>query len=175
MKRLKKSAACLKVLGWILLGIAAALTLYSLASDSDGWKGMKVLMKAGEQEVGAFERVSFDHQYFDAMRSAASTTGETEEERIADVREYFSSWETRLEEGMQKRESREVEEGYKARAEQFDADEYIAFFENLDNSEEQRHIRQAIEYIDSVVKPASGKKAIAKAQAVSAESSLESF
>ena len=175
MKRLYKTSKILRVLGWVLIGIAAALTLYNLASDTDGWNGLKKIYTSLGKEISAVERVPFDHQYFDAMRSAASTMDETEEERIADVRPYFSRWEKQIDKIWKQREAEAVENLYQEKAASLSAEEYIAYFEQLDSSEEQRDIKQAIEYIDSVVKPAAAKKAIAKAQAASAQGKLESF
>ena len=74
MKQLKKTATVLRIIGWVLLGVAAALTLYALATGSDGWSGIKNVLATGEKKTGAFERVTFDPKYFNAMRSAADTT-----------------------------------------------------------------------------------------------------
>ena len=177
MKQLKKTATVLRIIGWVMLGVAAALTLYALATGSDGWSGIKNVLATGEKKTGAFERVTFDPKYFNAMRSAADTTEWEMDERVADVRSYFTKWEKKLGEGMAEVDTKKVNALYDDLTKTLDADEYLTFYDQMDSFEDQRHIKQAIEYIDSAVKPAGGKNVGGKKALTSAsnEANLSKF
>ena len=173
MKTAKVTSLIVKIVGWVLIALALVLTIYNLANDSASWKEMRSMLKNVDESTGAFERVAFDHQYFKALISAAGTKTQTDEERVEDVRRWFAPWEEQMVEGKAAKDAAEIDAFYAEFNETFDAKAYLEFYENMESSEETRHIKQAIDYLDANVKPASGKGGkLAKLQAASVEDDM---
>ncbi len=158
MKHLKRTATALRILGWVLIAIAAAMTIYVLANDSKALKSMKTGLKNYEVEgIGAFERVVFDNRYFSALNKAADTKTQVETLRVNAVRPYFDIWEKRLWQGEQAAVDRYIGEVYTSLESDFDAQAYLDFYSQLESGEESRLIKEAVEYLDTISKPAGGK------------------
>ncbi len=175
MKHLKRTATALRILGWVLIAIAAAMTIYVLANDSKALKSMKASLKYVEVEgIGAFERVAFDNRYFSALNKAADTKVQVESLRVNAVRPYFEIWEKRLWQGEQALVDRDIADFYNKLEGEFDAQGYLDLYSQLESGEESRLIKEAVEYLDTISKPAGGKGGkLAKLQAASVEGDVK--
>jgi ATPase components of various ABC-type transport systems, contain duplicated ATPase len=176
MKHLKRCAAALRILGWVLILIAAAVTIYALANGTKPWNVLKDNLKTVDRSAPVYERVAFDNRYFSALSKSASTKGQGEEMRIRTVRPYFSIWEDRLSDGLSELIDKHIEVFYSSLETDFDPEGYLEFYEALESGEESRLIKDAVEYLDSVAKPAAGKGGkVAKLQAASVEGDIKAI
>ena len=73
MKAAKRLATVLKIIGWVLIALAVGVTIYSLATSGGPWNTMKNWLSKGGIRQNIVDRVSFDHQYYNALIDAADT------------------------------------------------------------------------------------------------------
>ena len=175
MKTAKRCALALRIIGWVLIGLAIAMSIYVLANSGSAWKSMKGMLTQTGADTKTFERVSFNHQYFNALNDAALSKGTGDSQRISKVRAYFDTWQNRMEASSQKAADDELEVIYADLEQNFDSQAYLDFYETLESSEEVRHIKEAIEYLDSLSKPSGKGGKLSKLQVASAESDLKAY
>ena len=175
MKELKRTASVLRVIGWVLIGLAVAATIYTLANDGSAFNSLRARGVQADVHLNAWDRIVFDHQYFNALSDAAGTKALPQAERAASVRPYFSRYEAALQAAETAEKDRYTEEFYASFPQNFDAAAFLAFYEKLEGGEEDRLLREAVEYLDSVSKPAGKGGKLAKLQAASIEPDLRAF
>ena len=176
MKGLKRCAFILRLIGWILIGIAVAVTIYVLATDGTALNAMRNQSSALNASFNAVDRVVFDHQYYNAMIDAANSKTKTAAERNSRARAYFDRFEQRLQGGFNDQTRQNLDAIYADFDANFDAAAYMEFYEQLEGGEESRLLKDAFEYLDSVSKPAAGKSGkLAKLRAASVEPDIAAF
>ncbi len=171
MKAAKRIATALRILGWFMVAIAVGVTIYAFATSGGSWGTLKGWLDKYGGKTSAVEKISFDHQFYNALNDAADTKGIQENLRYSRARSFFGNWETRLE-TLVGRDVEKTVEAFYAAADKTTAEEagtYLAFYEQLESGEESRLLKETFEYLDSIAKPAAGKGKLAKLQAASVE------
>ena len=74
MRSIKRTAVIIRVIGIVLLFLAAAMTIYSLASSGSAWKIMGDALNASGVQTGFMDRLSFNSAYYGAMSEIVSET-----------------------------------------------------------------------------------------------------
>ncbi len=176
MKKMKLTASALRIIGWVLIGLAVIMTIYVVANDGGPYNTLKNAAAKLETSFGFGERVLFDHQYFDALNNAASTKDQQSALRVERVRSYFSKYENRMQAAVDRQAQEAVTDFYAHFGERFDAAGFLTFYEQLESGEDTRLLKEAFEYLDSLAKPAGGKGGkLAKLQAASVEPDVKAF
>ena len=178
MKAGRKIASALRIIGWVLIGLAVAVSIYTLATSGGPWGSFNSTFKAEDENLNIFDRVRFGRQYYSALNDAAKTKGQVETLRVNSIRSYFSDWEGRLAEAKAKNALNRAEEFYTGNADSLTADdakEFLTWFEQVESSEETRQLKEVFEYLDGLAKPAAGKGKLAKLQAASMEPVFRTF
>ena len=99
MKAAKRLATVLKIIGWVLIALAVGVTIYSLATSGGPWNTMKNWLSKGGIRQNIVDRVSFDHQYYNALIDAADTRKLQDSLRQDRARTFFTVWESKLRTG----------------------------------------------------------------------------
>ena len=176
MKKVKLTASALRIIGWVLIGLAVIMSIYVIANDGGPYNTLKNAAAKVEVDFGFGERVLFDHQYFDALNNAASTKDQQNAQRVEQVRLYFSKYESRIQAAVDKQAEDAVADFYAHFGETFDAAGFLTFYEQMESGEDTRLLKEAVEYLDSLTKPAGGKGGkLAKLQAASVEPDVHAF
>ena len=176
MKKVKLTASALRIIGWVLVGLAVIMSIYVIANDGGPYNTLKNAAAKVEVDFGFGERVLFDHQYFDALNNAASTKDQQSAQRAEQVRPYFSKYENRIQAAVDKQAEDAVADFYAHFGETFDAAGFLTFYEQMESGEDTRLLKEAVEYLDSLTKPAGGKGGkLAKLQAASVEPDVHAF
>ena len=176
MKKMKLTASALRIIGWVLIGLAVIMSIYVIANDGGPYNTLKNAAAKVEVDFGFGERVLFDHQYFDALNNAASTKDQQSAQRAEQVRPYFSKYENRIQAAVDKQAEDAVADFYAHFGETFDAAGFLTFYEQMESGEDTRLLKEAVEYLDSLTKPAGGKGGkLAKLQAASVEPDVHAF
>ena len=176
MKKVKLTASALRIIGWVLIGLAVIMSIYVIANDGGPYNTLKNAAAKVEVDFGFGERVLFDHQYFDALNNAASTKDQQSAQRAEQVRPYFSKYENRIQAAVDKQAEDAVADFYAHFGETFDAAGFLTFYEQMESGEDTRLLKEAVEYLDSLTKPAGGKGGkLAKLQAASVEPDVHAF
>ena len=176
MKKMKLTASALRIIGWVLIGLAVIMTIYVVANDGGPYNTLKNTAARLETEFGFGERVLFDHQYFDALNNAASTKDLPAAQRTEQARSYFAKYENRFQAAVSKQAENAVADFYAHFGETFDAAGFLSFYEQLESGQDTRLLKEAFEYLDSLTKPAGGKGGkLAKLQAASVEPDVQAF
>ena len=170
MKTTKRAAFILRVIGWVLIGIAIASSIYVISTSGAAWSSMRTALKACDLDTSVIARARFDGEYYAALTSAANNKNRSENERVSGVISCFSE--------LQNEQEKLTENTADAYIAWFlnglDADEYLAFYESRESSEETRIIRDAFEYLDKLGAP-SGKGGKLALMAASCEPDVQAF
>ena len=178
MKTGRKLASALRIIGWVLIALAIGISIYALATSGGAWGSLKASLSAQGVGQNAMDRLRFGRQYYSALNDAAATKGKPENQRLASVRGYFSSWESQIEDARKKNVLARAEEFYAQYADGLtaeDAQAFLAWYEQMESGEESRQLKEAFEYLDGLAKPAGGKGKLAKLQAASVEPDFQTF
>ena len=171
MKAAKRIATVLRILGWVMVAVAVGVTIYALATSGGVWTTLKGWMNSMGVQQTFLDRVTFDHQFYNAMIDAADTTNMQESLRVDGVRASLSDWEDKFDEALRKGLAELTEEFYQAQESMSkeDAAAFLELYQQMESGEETRLLKEAFEYLDGIAKPAAGKGKLAKLQAASVE------
>ncbi len=175
MKAGRRIATALRIIGWILIALAIGVTIYSLATSGGLWGRMNSLLSQGGVKQNILDKVRYDHQFYNALIDAADTKKIQESLRTERTRSFFADWEKRLKEANDNLVQNDTEAFFAEHADSLTADQasqFLAFYEQMENSEESRLLKEAFEYLDGIAKPAGASKKggkLAKLQAASVE------
>ena len=176
MRSIKRGAVILRVIGIVLLFLAAAMTIYSLASTGTAWKTMNDALSASGVKTGFADRFSFNSAYYNALSEAVSASGTSSAARAGNMARWFESFRSRANASEAAKRDAAVTGVYSYFADEFDAAAFIERFEQMENREEEQRLSEAFEYLDSLAAPAGkpGKK-LPALQAASARPAFEAF
>ena len=175
MKTTKRIASALRIIGWVMIAIAVATSIYVLATSGKSWSTMRNNLAANNLNTNVIVREGYKRQYYRALTDAANTRGAmSDNERIASARKYFKTWEDQLIAAEAQQTQDNVDAYYAEFAANLDVEAYKTFYEERENSEETRVLREAIEYLDEISKP-QGKAGKIKLVAASCEPDVEAF
>ena len=131
MKIAKRLATVLRIIGWVMVGIAVGVTIYALATSGGPWGIIDGWLNEFGVKQNAVDRVEFDRQFYNALIDAADTKNMQETLRFQRVRTFFEKWEERLNEAVKAESQRAVDEFYQVENESLNvldaAAVYIAF------------------------------------------------
>ena len=173
MKAARIIARVMRIVGWAVVGIAVAVTIYALATGGGPYGTIKGTMETYGKSMGFSERVQFNHQYFDALVDAANTKGQQESLRMDSARKYFTRWFGQLSEGLAEFSDQGVANYYAENP--FDTGAFRTFCEQLESGEDSRELKEAFEYLDQVAKPGGKSGKLAKLQAASVAPDFEKY
>ena len=171
MKAGRRIATALRIIGWVMVAIAVGVTIYGVATSGGVWNTMSGWMNSLGVEQNFFDRVTFDHQFYNALIDAAGTKNMQETLRVDGVRASLSNWEAKFDEALQKGLAGLNEEFYQTQESMSkeDAASFLELYQQMESGEESRLLKEAFEYLDGLAKPAAGKGKLAKLQAASVE------
>ncbi|MBQ8137127.1 MAG: hypothetical protein IJ174_06815, partial [Clostridia bacterium] len=172
MKTARLCAKILRIVGWIVIGIAVAVSIYALATGTAPFNTVKGGLESFGVSMGAFERVPFNHAYYSALNNAAVTRDQQESIRLSSASPYFQPWFERMAAGEDVQAKDDLKAYYDELS--FDPQAYLSYYEQLESSEDSRALKEAVEYLDGISKPAAGKGGkLAKLQAASVAPDIE--
>ena len=73
MKIAKRIATVLRIIGWVMVGVAVGVTIYALATSGGTWGTTSGWMNSMNAHQTVFDRVKFDHQFYNAMLDLPKT------------------------------------------------------------------------------------------------------
>ena len=146
MKAAKRFATALRILGWVMVAVAVGVTIYALATSGGSWGTMNGWMNSMGVKQNVFDRLTFDHQFFNAMIDAADTKNMQESLRIDGVRASLSNWEEKFDEALQKGLAGLTEEFYQAQETmpKEDAAAFLELYQQMESGEETRLLKEAL-------------------------------
>jgi len=176
MRSIKRTAVILRVIGIVLLFVAAAMTIYSLASSGAAWGSMKGGLRASGVQTGLVDRLGFNGSYYGAMSEAVSDTAVSPAIRARQMARWFDDFRARAEAAEAGGRDAAVESLYAYFDGEFDAAAFLERYEQMENREEEQRLSEAFEYLDGLAVPAAkpGKK-LPALQAASARPAFEAY
>ncbi len=176
MRSIKRTAVILRVIGIVLLFLAAAMTIYSLASSGQAWKTMKENLGASGVRTGFVDRIRFNGAYYGAISEAMKDPTAPIAARTRQAQTWFEDFRERAEAAEAKGREAAIEDVYTYFDGEFDAAAFIERYELMENREEEQRLNEAFEYLDSLSLPAAkpGKK-LPALQAASSRPAFEAF
>ena len=171
MKIAKRFATVLRIIGWVMVGIAVGVTIYALATSGGPWGTVNGWMNSMNVQQNVFDRVKFDHQFYNALIDAADTKNMQENLRVEGVRESLHDWEEAFDKALQKGLAQVTEEFFQKQDDMSpeDAAAFLELYRQMESGEETRLLKEAFGYLDGISAPAVGKGKLAKLQAASVE------
>ena len=158
-RHIKRSAGIAGFIGWVLIFIAAVLTIYVAASTGKRWKEFKEAGENAGLKMDFSSKISFDRTYYGALSAAAGARKESDQERAELVRRRFASVEARAQASQDAARGERRDQLLSSIPEEFDAEAFLERFAETENSLELQQIAELVEYLDGLsVSGAKGKK-----------------
>ena len=171
MKAGRRIATALRIIGWVAVALAVGVTIYGLATSGGPWNELNGWMNSMDVSQNALDRLKFDRQFYNALIDAADTKNMQESLRLESVRSKLHDWEETFDKALQNKLAEFTEEFYQQQdgMSKEDAAAFLELYQQMESGEESRLLKEAIEYLDGLAKPAAGKGKLAKLQAASVE------
>ena len=175
MKRMKKFATVLQVIGIVALCLGLVLSIYNLAAGGARWGEMSAQLAKNGVGSSLVTRIRFDRALYGAMSGATDKTQSTGV-RAAAVQERFAFLADAVAARAGEVQKQKVEEVYAYYENEFDAAAYAKEYEAWQDSVELRQINEAIAALDELAQPAGkpGKK-MPKLKTVSCQEFMEGY
>ena len=158
MKKLKMAAIVVRFAGIALLLFALILSFVVNSTTKTAWKDINDLT-GNDFKFGFFDRFRFDRAYQAALLKAQSFDKKDDiNTRLTALKPYFGFVAEPMAENDRKALESRVEETKRKYADgTFDAEAYVAYYEDTESRRDEARLVKAYEYLDTLVAVKKGK------------------
>ena len=159
MRKVKSVSAVIRAIGIVMIVLAVVLMIYATTTNGSDWSTFRDTLTQSGANVKTWDRFSFNHAYYMALRSAQVEAGKATSLRAKTASEYFSDFVSRAEAAEQAALDQLAFEAETYFSTQFDTEAFLASYESQKGNEEATEIREIFEYLDGLSTPSlkSGK------------------
>jgi len=175
VRKVKKVSGVLHAAGIVLIILAVVLVIYASATNGNEWNEFKDGLKQSGISVKLWDRFSFNHDYYLALRAAIEEPSIAVGVRAKSVLTYFAGFISRAEAAEQATFDQlalETEDWFNS---QFDIDAFLTAYDSQKGNQDAAEIREIFEYLDGLSAPQlkSGKSLPSQLKVASSQSWFE--
>jgi len=163
MRKVKNVSSVLRVTGIILVILSMVLLIYATSNNGREWSEFRSILNRSNANIRIWDRFSFNHSYYMALRSALVVPDVATSTRSLDAASHFSGFLQNAEAGEQDALNQQAQELTNWFNSEFDTEAFLTKYNSRAGTQNAAEIREIFEYLDGLsTPPAKSGKALPK-------------